>query len=78
MEKKKEDLDALKAELAWALVRVVREEIGKAEHNVDASQKKIEVCQKKVEEETERQREKKLEKVTYPTSLVSVPFYQRT
>ena len=74
MEKKKEDLDALKAELAWAMVRRLREEIGKAQHNVDACQMKIEACQNKVEEETARQKEKKLEKVTKLNSMFAVSF----
>ena len=61
--KKRENLDMWKAELAWAMVKVVRGDVARAKDNVGIAEKKIETCKEKVEEEKEKQRNKRLEKV---------------
>jgi uncharacterized membrane protein len=63
LDKKKVTVDSLRAELAWAMVRVAREEVSKAEEGVKTLLNNIETCEAKIEEETEKQREKKLQKV---------------
>ena len=54
--KKRENLDMWKAELAWAMVKVVRGDVARAKDNVGIAEKKIETCKEKIEEEKEKQR----------------------
>ena len=65
VDKKRGQLDPLRAELAWSMVRILREDHDNADKNISVCQKKIEACHKKIEEATEKQREKKKEKVRH-------------
>ena len=44
-------------------MKVARDDFSKTERIIDVNEKKIEACHKKIEEEAEKQKEKKLEKV---------------
>ncbi len=48
-----------------AMVHQVREDYRLAEKNIEGYSKKIETCERKIEEDAENQREKKMEKVCF-------------
>jgi hypothetical protein len=47
------------------MVHQVREDYRLAEKNIEGYSKKIETCERKIEEDAENQREKKMEKVCF-------------
>ena len=72
IEKKRNELEPLKVELAWSMVRILREDYSKTEENVEVFEKKIEHCSKKIEEEIEKQKEMKKEKMEVEKEIQEV------
>lgn len=65
MDRKRDDLDNLKAELGWSMVKKVQSEVLKVQENIEKSATKIDMYQQKIAKDAERRKELMQEKVSY-------------
>jgi hypothetical protein len=65
MDRKREDLDKLKADLGWSMVKKVKSEVQKVEEIIEKSNMKIEMYQEKILNDAEQRKEMLLEKVCH-------------
>jgi len=65
MDRKRADLDNLKAELGWSMVTMVQSEVQKIQDSIDQTNSKIELYQQKLNDDAERKKQMIQEKVNH-------------